>query len=347
MVFSRQNKFFFILAAFSFGLGALTTLYLQNVKSKSLPYRKTIAELRGNTSTESKYSLIKPLLACETTFQSTRSQFSRILKPRLAELIEQAKQDGQAAQISIYFDTRDGRWFSINAEEKYFPASLLKVPIMMAFFKLSESQPDILEKEVAFSATEDSYEQQYFPPTHSLKIGESHTIEKLIERMIRFSDNDALNVLLENLPALTPLEKIFIDLGLPFPNTNQNKKVDFMEVKSYAYLFRVLYNASYLSDHLSERAMALLANTDFKHGITTLLPSNLIVAHKFGEHTLANSEQNETVQELHDCGIVYYPQQPYLLCIMTKGGNPDILASQIQRISKTVYDFMKTELQPE
>ena len=42
--------------------------------------------------------------------------------------------------------------------------------------------------------------------------------------------------------------------------------------------------------------------------------------------------------ELHDCGIVYHPQNPYIICIMTKGGDINSEKLQIQKISKAVYN---------
>jgi beta-lactamase class A len=142
------------------------------------------------------------------------------------------------------------------------------------------------------------------------------------------------------------LAEIFTDLGLPLPHADPNQTIDFMSVKSYAYFFRVLYNASYLDREYSKKALELLGHTNFNHGLTAPLPNDLTVAHKFGERTITASTGSMT-QELHDCGIIYFPRRPYLLCIMTKGTNPDVLANQIEKISKTVYDFMNTEWQTE
>jgi hypothetical protein len=58
----------------------------------------------------------------------------------------------------------------------------------------------------------------------------------------------------------------------------------------------------------------------------------MIVAHKFGERIMGDSFQ------LHDCGIVYYPDNPYLLCVMTKGHDFYKQQTAIQIISKFIYN---------
>ncbi len=44
--------------------------------------------------------------------------------------------------------------------------------------------------------------------------------------------------------------------------------------------------------------------------------------------------------EAHDCGIVYYPDSPYLLCVMTRGKDTGQLESIIGKISQITYQFM-------
>ena len=97
--------------------------------------------------------------------------------------------------------------------------------------------------------------------------------------------------------------------------------------------FRILFNSSYLSRESSEKALELLANTEYSDALVSGIPKDVTVAHKFGEAGTGNVER-----QLHDCGIVYFPNHPYLACIMTRGHNTETLRNSIQDISRFVYE---------
>ena len=44
------------------------------------------------------------------------------------------------------------------------------------------------------------------------------------------------------------------------------------------------------------------------------------------------------MNELHDCGIIYYPNHPYFLCVMTKGADFPVLAGVIREVSQTAWE---------
>ncbi len=67
------------------------------------------------------------------------------------------------------------------------------------------------------------------------------------------------------------------------------------------------------------------------------LPNNVAVSHKYGEYVTTGDNTINAV-ELHDCGIIYQPNNPYLLCIMTQGKDQSDLASIIASVSKVVYE---------
>jgi beta-lactamase class A len=115
-----------------------------------------------------------------------------------------------------------------------------------------------------------------------------------------------------------------------------------LSVKEYASFFRVLYNASFLTREHSEQALALLAETDFPYGIESGLPPGTVVAHKWGIRT--STVQGEDVEQLHDCGLVYYPNHPYLLCVMTRGDDTLRQAQLIAEVSRVVYDEVTKSL---
>jgi beta-lactamase class A len=133
------------------------------------------------------------------------------------------------------------------------------------------------------------------------------------------------------------MTKTFSDLGVDVPNAQ--KPEDFMSVKQYASFFRILFNATYLNKDYSEKALSLLTKTEFTQGIVSGVPKTVSVSHKFGETRYNN------LLQLHDCGIVYFPKKPYLLCIMTRGDNANDLTHVISHLSQSVYEQVSLQMQ--
>jgi hypothetical protein len=132
---------------------------------------------------------------------------------------------------------------------------------------------------------------------------------------------------------------VYSDIGITPPKTLVEETVS---VKDYSYLFRLLYNGTYLSKSMSQYALELLSNVDFKDGLRLGVPAETIISQKFGERTFVEKNTITGVKrvlfkELHDCGIVYYPKNPYLLCVMTKGNDFKNLESVINKVSNIVY----------
>ena len=163
--------------------------------------------------------------------------------------------------ISVVFrDLLSGARLDINPEEKYVPASLLKVPIMMAYYKASEIDPTILKREIKYDQkiTSDYVEENN---NSNLKIGTSYSVENLIEEMIIRSDNIALSLLGSFGEGLVFFDKLNEDLGINLKEIGPES--DFLGVVKYSSFFRILYNSSYISQETSNRALNLLTKTTF------------------------------------------------------------------------------------
>ena len=83
-------------------------------------------------------------------------------------------------------------------------------------------------------------------------------------------------------------------------------------------------------------ALKLLSKTTYKEGIVKGVPDNFATSHKYGIF-IKDEQTSESEKELHDCGIVYYPEHPYLLCVMTKGTDLSLLQTTIADISEKTY----------
>ncbi|MBI5102665.1 MAG: serine hydrolase [Nitrospirae bacterium] len=274
-----------------------------------------------------------PLLDCEMGPYVIGDAELAPFKNKLGEIIKEKKKTYGLSDVSVYFrELNNGRVFGIGQDEQFAPASLLKVPAMMTLFKQAESYPLLLTKKVKFTDRQDLTQPQHFKPSKAIQPGKSYTLEELAYMAVVYSDNNANGLLFEHLDKKI-LRNTYTDLVVEVPSSD--KVPDFMSVKEYATFFRILYNASYLNRTMSEKALEFLAESDFRSGLVAGVPPDIKVAHKFGERVRG---LNNEIKQLHDCGIVYYPGDPYLLCVMTRGSDFDVLDNVISDISYIIFD---------
>jgi beta-lactamase class A len=276
----------------------------------------------------SSYVFTNPILDCENNNQGDESVIS---SKNLNDKVLQLKSKYSLTHISLYFrDLNNGPWIGINEKEIFSPASLLKVPILIAFLRESERDPSILYKKVLISPSDINQSiHQNITFENLLNVGSEYSLLDVAKSMIDKSDNTGVSVLLRSISS-DSISGVFKSIGVPFVDTSTEVNI---RVKDYAGFFRVLYNASYLDREKSEMALQILSKVEYTNGLVYSLPQNIKVSHKFGERSI-----DDTNLQLHDCGIIYYPGKPYILCIMTRGSDFKKQEKAIQELSKYVYD---------
>jgi len=279
------------------------------------------------------YKFVDPLLAYIIPSADQEADMLA-LKNKISNSLDSGKKKNNLSEASVFFyDLNKGRWIGVNETEKYNPASMLKVVIMVAYFKDNERISGTLNRYLTYTKDiNDFVNQDKFNTSSDLKVGESYKASDLINKMIIDSDNGAEALLLANI-SQTSLDSIYNALNIENPNGNNDFVIS---PRTYSLFLRILYSATYLDSVDSEKALNILSETTFSDGLTANLPKNTVVSHKFGEHIVQEDGQLQQI-ELHDCGIIYYPKNPYLLCVMTKGASLGGLEKTISDISSLVY----------
>lgn len=274
------------------------------------------------------FRFISPLLDVELPEgYSVRHEPIRF-KVAIRQLVEQQLRAGKARQVSVYFRSLlDGPWFGINEKARYNPASLMKVPVMVAWLKRAEVDPRVLERSYAFDEGDYPEKPQAAPSPKTLAHGGRYTVRELLRYMLSYSDNRAMWLLYRDLRT-EELNDVLDSMDVVNdPSGGENS----ITAKGYSGFLRILFNAAYLNKEMSEYALHLLSAEDFPVGLSAAIPQGIPVASKFGEHL------EGTEQQLHQFGIVYHPRGPYILGVMTTGRDWEAQAEVIRGISAAVF----------
>ena len=244
------------------------------------------------------YQWLNQALDCESKPVISKKLYLTF-KNKLADQINVWKREGKTEEVAVFFrDLENGPTFGINDREKFIPASLLKMPLMLAYFKLAEDEPSLLAQKLVYNSASLALDRiQTISSEKILELDKPYTIDELIFRMAAYSDNRAYNLLFEYLTMLSPDDDLILEtyneLGMVAPGDDLRKGV----------------------------------------------PKNIPIAHKFSERKQGD------ITQLHDCGIVYYPGNPYLLCVFTKGDDFNELSDAIVTVAKMVYEEVDSRRQ--
>lgn len=251
---------------------------------------------------------------------------------RIFEEVEKVNPD---ISLSVYVrNLNNWPWFGIHENEKFAQIWALKMPLFLAYLKWSEQEySSVLEKTYTLQDMWEKKEWIYIPE-NALEYGQKYTVSQLLKEMMINSNETATKILRENIP-MSYLDRIYAELGLTLEGDRSEQ--DDISLKEYSSFFRILYNAAYLTPKTSEFGLSLLTQTDFKEGIIRWVPKDVQVANKFGERTYTDASGAKSYK-IHDCGVVYYEQYPYIICIASSWKDEKRLAHTIWETSKIVYE---------
>lgn len=233
--------------------------------------------------------------------------------------------------IGFYFEyLPSGNSVGINEKENFLLASLLKVPIVMEIYRKIEDGELNRKQKIPINPEDID--------TTFGDLGENGvrelTLEQAIDKTLIESDNTAKNLLQKQLSE-GDLEFVYNSLDIPLEVGADGPVVT---AKNYSSVLRSLYLSSFLSKEHSHEILDTLTRTFFTDKLPAGVDENIPVAHKIGVYT---TEDTGTEPVFSDCGIVYVPKRPYILCLMVKSDEKTARRYMVD-LSKIVYNYVSS-----
>lgn len=307
----NKNNFFLLLILVLFSSNIFTFIYFQE-KINSNSFDNFISEF--------------PLIDPSRNFIDQK-HFITNIQPIRESLYSYISSDTNA-EVGLYFEVLNtGANITINEDQRFFPASLIKMPTALAVMKkIEDGEWKLSNQLVLFEEDKnDGYGNLY-----KNSVGTRFTIENLLKELLINSDDTAHRILIRNLESQN-YESVLTGLGMSqlFDN-NYN-----VTPKEYSRIFRSLYSSSYLKREYSQMLLKWLTETPFNNFLGSEIPTEVKFSHKIGEH--------DDEKTYLDSGIVYIPNRPYILTVMVKVKNGDQSKSEeiMRNISKQVYEYIK------
>jgi len=226
--------------------------------------------------------------------------------------------------FAIYFEyLPTGTTIGINEDRDFTAESLLKVPVVMAYFHSKEVNNITTDPMVQIQKKELNTS---FGDLYKKGAGYSINLGDAVKLALQKSDNTASLILADH---ISQSDFDFVYAGLDIPEA-LDKNTPIITAQEYVSILKALYFGSVLNNDDSEYILSLLTKTDFNNLIPSGVPSTIPVAHKIG---LVNKEIYE------DCGIIYLPQRPYALCMVSKS-SAQVAQQRMHTLSSIVYQYV-------
>ena len=149
------------------------------------------------------------------------------------------------------------------------------------------------------------------------------------------SDNTAFNALYYPAGDTFPKD-LYNELDLTQPKLNDSVVSTDIAPREYSKILKSLYYSTYLSYKSSNEILDLMTKIENGEGLRSNIPNEIKIAHKIG---IKSSNPNPELNFTSDCGIVYVPKRPYILCMMSQEDN-ETAVKYMKTISSTIYDFI-------
>jgi beta-lactamase class A len=232
--------------------------------------------------------------------------------------------------FGLYFEyLPTGVTIGINEKVQFHAASLFKLPIVMAYYHTKERLKT--NNDPMLTLQQDQLDNQFgdlWKKGAGTKIKASDAVKLALTQ----SDNTAAKVLVPLIDK-QDFDAVYGGLDIDLQSDNQGALVS---TKNYSSILKALYFSSVLSKDDSQEILDLLTKTAFPDKLASGVPDTIPVAHKIGDFV-----DNQGNEGFRDCGIVYVPRRPYILCMFSVG-DEQIARERMQTVSQAVYYYVSS-----
>lgn len=249
-------------------------------------------------------------------------------QPSAAELSLKVSQilSSQKGDWAIWVEGLDFSFsWSLNGEDSFPAASLMKLPLAVAVFKAVEEGELSWDQKITVTKSDlrgGAGSLQY----QKLPLG--LTLERLVFLLLNQSDNTAFATLVRILGE-EKIKKTIRWLGMEKTSWEEFTTT----AKDQALFFRKLYEGELFSPENTKRFFDALTDTAFESRIPKGVPEGVRVAHKVATE----------VGTVSDAGVVFVPHQPFILVILSRDVNSQEAEKVIVDLTDRIYWFLVSD----
>jgi len=216
-------------------------------------------------------------------------------------------------------------------DERVNPASVIKVPVMVAVYMAAAQGRLNLSDQIVLTPAHKIWGAG---PLHAQKNGRRFPITYLVECMIHFSDNTATKMLIDHV-GKSRINQYMIQLGLQKTVIGTSDLLNayglnYSTPRDMNLLYAKMAKGRIVSPQVSREMLFILSAQKYRWGIPKSVSKDVLVANKTG--TLNGVK--------HDSGIVFVKNKPYALSVFTTEFKSVFTAMKlISKISELSYHW--------
>lgn len=264
------------------------------------------------------YAHLSDSVHCQLRYVIDKKSYAS-LEAKLKEEIQGEIASGRISSASLYFrDLERGPVFGIDEDQSLYPASLLGITLILAYYDIAQSYPEVMQELV---------------PSPDEK---QATVRDELLKLAKENDREAYMRLREHLSTLQGGDEYLLqqasELGLRSDTAGSIEPA--ISTKSYSSILHSLFFARLFPASVSDEILELLNDELPKKGIAAALPDSVRVVHRIG----IPERMFDGILRIHDCGIVYYPGNPYSLCIVVAGKSEEDMLRSARGLARLIFD---------
>lgn len=224
----------------------------------------------------------------------------------------------------VYTDLTDGYSFGYGVDFESYAASVNKLPAVFYVYHLADDGKLDLNKELVYSY---KYYMGGTGVIQDSKIGTKYSIKTLLEDAIRYSDNIAYSMILDEIGGTENVQEYWNSLGYKITYTDDFGNLTPNLGNGY---IKEIYKY-YLTGN--ENAKKLITDMENSMNLDYVQNNGVTIAHKYGEYVEGGGYYN-------DVSLVF-TDHPFALSILTTKGNGDTTKQFFLETHEKALEFNK------